>query len=87
MGLVAGRFLIDLSREEAACASSTVMAAVDLEGRCVGIQKRGSGAVDPAVLPGVLQTACRVGQKLGLTLEETLENNNSQTADDDIPMV
>jgi len=72
MGLVAGRFLIDLTREELACASSTVMAAVDVHGRCVGIQKRGSGAVDPSLLPSVLQTACRVGQKLGVTLEETL---------------
>lgn len=45
LGLVAGRFLADLSIEEAACASSTVMAAVDMRGRCVGTQRIGSTSV------------------------------------------
>lgn len=52
-----------------------------------GIQKRGSGAVDPGLLPSVLQTACRVGQKLGLQLETTLADGpEDEEGDGDVDM-
>eukprot|EP00741_Cyanophora_paradoxa_P024045 tig00021721_g23220.t1 len=69
---IGSRYVADATREEEACSTARVTVGVDGEGQVCAMHKLGAGALDPASLEGMLQTARRLGAALIKALDACL---------------
>lgn len=75
---IADRYIIDPTLLEEVCSQVTLTVGVNKEGSICGIQKGGSGSLDPSLMTEMIQTATLLGKPMIQQLDAQLESEEAK---------
>ncbi|XP_065053987.1 exosome complex component RRP42-like [Rhopilema esculentum] len=76
---VENRFVLDALPEEESCIDAMLLVSVDRYGEICGLQKFGSGGLDPELTFEMIQVAKEAGKSLNKNLEKTFKKDESMS--------